>query len=951
MVLVPHRCVGQIFGHVPAVYYPIPTSANLGYLSVPINNCVYTYKIKPFRLAWISEPAATNVRVIARDKIRVFAADDDGVDVLNVNGTRVQRLLNDQLKTPVRFLIPMGEVLVCIEESGHINVVDIGDGSLLVDFETPSGFQIASAFHPATYFNKIVLGSTDGRLRIVNINTAKLVHEFQADASNFNCAVRCLVQSPAADIVACGMESGKIHLRNLRTGDLLLTLQQDGPVTAISFRTDGIETMVSTNAEGTITLWNLKEQSLVGQVVNAHSKAIYSAFFLLGQPNLITCGGDNRMVRWYMETEVSLPQMHKSIEGHDGEATALKFFTDTSVLTAGVDGCVRKFNIYRSDMIVRLGVAREVRKGEVSSDRFMDVRLSPIVGMAQENMREHVWENVACLHRDSPIVSTWSNRRYTKGKHLFVHDRFTKDERFLDARATAVEITNSGDLCLVGYSSGHVDVYNMQSGKFRYSLPNPKLKGLKKTDAMAHGARVIAAFSNMNSKDVITIDAAGMVVWWQLEAAPKCVRYARCAKAIQCATFHRESRLLAVGVADGGDVKVYDGETGTLARVFPQIVRYGGEFTALEFSPDSHHLLVADTSCFIRLIDVRTGQLCGSVRCSNVCTRASFSFNGLYVATCHREQSEIFVWTNTLKYSGTRGHVVADEKLPVHTLSSFTAGVVDDAAVFELSDEEEDDDDDICVARMVKKVVIDDSDEDESSAIESVDIDNVSVGQTPVGDEEGVHTLSGEPAHRWATLPYIDVIKKRNTIKEVVKTVTDVPFFLESTPNENEIIVDAEPNRKLAAADRTDDEVWTDWSQQLSRAGIAGDFLVCFRRLTAKPTTQIDFEIRSLPTRLLPAFLKMLMLQLETRTLVDFVHSILCTFVRVQRKFLSTAHLHAARNEERENEEQPVEMNAAPDLDAQMERLRVQLVDSTEGVEFTYNEIMPVLKWIKSAVI
>ncbi|KAI6199328.1 hypothetical protein M3Y96_00615200 [Aphelenchoides besseyi] len=947
MVLIPHRCVGQIFGNVPAVYQPIPSSENLGYLSIPINNCVYTYKIRPFRLAWVSEPAVTNINVIARDKIRVYAADDEGVEVLNVNGSRVLRLLHRKLKTPIQFLIPMGEILVCIERSGHINVVNIVNNDILVDFETPSGFEITTAIHPDTYYNKIILGSKDGRIRIVNINTAKLVHEFQQD-SHFNCPIRSLVQSSAPDVVACGMEDGQIHLRNLRTGEVLLSLKQDGPVSVISFRSDGIETMMSTNMEGTITLWNLKEQTLIGQLIKAHNKRIYSAFFLLGQPNMITCGGDNRMVNWFMETEVSMPVQQKVIEGHDGEVTALKFFTETSVLSAGLDGCVRMFNIYRYDTVVRLGVAREVKRNEVSSDRFVDVRLEPIVGMAQENMREHAWDNVACLHRESPIVSTWSNRRYTKGNHLFIHDRYTTDERFLNANATAVEITNSGDSCLIGYSSGHVDVYNMQSGKYRFSFANPKLKVKQTTDTIAHADRIVAIFSDMNSKDVITIGADGMIVWWTMESTVKCVRYVRCAKSVACATFNRESRLLAVGVEETGDVKVYDSATGTLARTFQQIARNRNKFTVLEFSPDSNYLLAADTSSIIRLINVRTSNLCGSVKCSNVCTQASFSFNGLFVATTHQNQSEIFIWTNALKYSGSRGVVIADEKLPVKNLSSFVSGVVDDTALFDLSDEE-DDDDEICIDRTVKKVVIDSSDEDESSALVSVEIDNLSVGQAQAAEEEGVHVLSGEPTHRWATLPYIDLIKKRNTIREAVKTVTDVPFFLESTPNENEIIVvDESPNRKFLAADRTADEVWTDWSQKLSRAGIAGDFIVCFQRLAAKPTTQIDFEIRSLPPRLMSAFLKMLNLQLESRTMVDFVHAILCTFTRTHRKFLTTEGL---KKPEDEQENVTVPLSAEIDLNAEIERLQSGLVNATHDTETIYNEVMPVLKWIKSAVV
>jgi U3 small nucleolar RNA-associated protein 21 len=77
--------------------------------------------------------------------------------------------------------------------------------------------------------------------------------------------------------------------------------------------------MATTNSEGTIALWNLNERLLIGQKVAAHSGKIYSVFFLLGQPNMITCGEDNKIARWFMETEISLPVPSKVIEGHKGE--------------------------------------------------------------------------------------------------------------------------------------------------------------------------------------------------------------------------------------------------------------------------------------------------------------------------------------------------------------------------------------------------------------------------------------------------------------------------------------------------------------------------------------------------------------------------------------------------------------------------------------------------------
>lgn len=48
----------------------------------------------------------------------------------------------------------------------------------------------------------------------------------------------------------------------------------------------------------------------------------------------------------------------------------------------------------------------------------MDVRMEPILEIDVGWSREAVWDNVICRHRKSPVISTWTTRRRTKGEHL-----------------------------------------------------------------------------------------------------------------------------------------------------------------------------------------------------------------------------------------------------------------------------------------------------------------------------------------------------------------------------------------------------------------------------------------------------------------------------------------------------------------------------------------------------
>lgn len=52
------------------------------------------------------------------------------------------------------------------------------------------------------------------------------------------------------------------------------------------------------------------------------------------------------------------------------------------------------------------------------------------------------------------------------------HDRFANRLELLTAYVSSIFVSNCGNFALIGYSSGHVDVFNMQSGKYKFSLEN-----------------------------------------------------------------------------------------------------------------------------------------------------------------------------------------------------------------------------------------------------------------------------------------------------------------------------------------------------------------------------------------------------------------------------------------------------------------------------------------------
>jgi hypothetical protein len=118
--------------------------------------------------------------------------------------------------------------------------------------------------------------------------------------------------------------------------------------------------------------------------------------------------------------------------------------------------------------------------------------------------------------------------------------------------------------------------------------------------------------------------------------------------------------------------------------------------------------------------------------------------------------------------------------------------------------------------------------------------------------------------------------------------------------------------------------------------------------LIEKSTPQIDTEIRSLPSSLMVPFVRMLSAKLEDHQQIDFLQAIICTFFRIHQTRITSLTRETERSENEENIAVPL---TASDLTKELEELHTKLTSSNAKLEKLYTETLPVLKWIKSALI
>lgn len=261
----------------------------------------------------------------------------------------------------VHLLLPFGAHLISVDEESLLKIWDIKSEEqyLEIPFQNDN-FKITAIMHPDTYVNKVLIGSEQGSLQLWNIRQAKLVHTF----NGFSHKITVLEQSPALDVVGVGLSNGKISLLNLKVDEILMEFNQDwGPVTGLSFRTDGPPVMISSSVNGQIALWNLEERKIVG-TLSAHCDSVVSLKCLPSEPIFLSTSTDNSMKLWIFDKPDGGPRLLRYREGHSAPPLCVRFHgaNGVHILSAGEDSSLRVFSTISESLNQSLGRASYNRK-------------------------------------------------------------------------------------------------------------------------------------------------------------------------------------------------------------------------------------------------------------------------------------------------------------------------------------------------------------------------------------------------------------------------------------------------------------------------------------------------------------------------------------------------------------------------------------------------------------
>jgi len=745
----PYRSLGLVTNHVPCVLR-IHQRHSSHLLLTAVGKVFHAYRLNTLQVLIVSDPHPDEIQALAANSRLIFVAAGSSVYVYRRIFHLYQTLPNHT--GDVQHLLPFGdEHLISIDQSNTLRVWDIQSASIYLSLEFDSKtFHITALLHPATYVNKLLLASRQGTMQLWNIKSNKLLHEFFSNSKEQNHSISVLAQSTVVDVVAIGYNNGQIRLHNLRYDETLVMFTQDfnGPITSISFRLDNIPHMATGSSTGHICIWNLDTCHLISQVRQAHKQcAIAALHYLPGEPLLISNGSDNALREWIFDMpDGQSCRLYRERCGHWKSPRCVRFHDNDIVLSAGNDGRLRTFHTILDNLSRTFGRTTrfkwesvlEENDEENDQDEEDNEEPLPIVDLRCEVIKENDWDGIVAVHDGRRRISAWNYIRATRSKHKFEHERFaTKVYHQIDVVATCCDISPCGNFCVIGYSTGHIDMFNMQSGLYRgsfddspiqFSAKNPRKRLKSSPYATAHSSSLCGlAFDSLNTR-LVSCDIDGNLKLWRIKTKNLLgtTTISESKAQITKMVAHRDSGLVALALADHS-IKIFDFDTMNFKciRSFTKN-SHNDKITALAFMPDARWLLSTSLDKTMRIWDIPSGQLIDTIEFDEAIVTLAVSPNGGLIATGHTDALGVYLWSNRSMYGTSIVQTIHD---------------ANDQELF------------------------------------------VGDFQSPEQIAKNLITLSSLPESKWKNLLVLDTIRQRNKPKEPVNQPKQAPFFLPTVSN------------------------------------------------------------------------------------------------------------------------------------------------------------------------
>ncbi len=513
----------------------------------------------------------------------------------------------------VREILVLGSMLVGRTQKDIVvwNIGEYGEPihSMLIPIRDAT-FEPTCMAHPPTYVNKIIVGSSDGRMQLWNIVTGKLLYEFAAMS---HCSIECLVPSSALDVIAVGLMDGSAVVKDIRRDVTMLELKNaagagakadayltnsvnnianrslESSCSCIAF--DSGSLMATAGTAGVISVWNLETQTIHAIIRDAHDGPVSHMEFLAGQPILVTTSIDNSIKQWIFDGTDGQPRLLRFRNGHSSPPTIVRHYADsTRLLSGGQDRAFRYFSTIQDSQNRELSQGHLKKRAKRLKIAEEELKLTRIVSLDACDVREKDWSNVITAHDNDVAAYVWRIQKFAQGEFALVPPQ--KDIDAAIEPVTCVCLSKCGNFGFVGSQAGRIDRYNMQSGLHRgkYSMLDAD---------HAHTGAVTGLATDGCNRYLVSGGLDDKVKCWNLKSR-KLEGEIDLGSKVSMISFHPTTCLVAVA-CDDGTIRLCDVEARTIVRRFRG---HQDRITDLQFSQDCRWLLSSSMDSTLRVWDV-----------------------------------------------------------------------------------------------------------------------------------------------------------------------------------------------------------------------------------------------------------------------------------------------------------------------------------------------------------
>ena len=228
---------------------------------------------------------------------------------------------------------PDGTTLAIRRGHHSILLCDVRSGKVLQTLEAHTDYLVSAAFSPD---GRVFAGGWphegNSLLRLWDVRTGDPRRVISSDEEY----VQAVAFSPDGRSVFTGSLYSGIHVWDVRTGELLYTLDEYSSITFIAFSPDG-HTFASVSSRLTVHVWDTRTREILHTLTGHGSSSAVRALSFSSDGNMLATGGDDTIRLWDVRTGAPLWQF----EGHTSSIYSVEFAADGHTLASwGSDGTV-----------------------------------------------------------------------------------------------------------------------------------------------------------------------------------------------------------------------------------------------------------------------------------------------------------------------------------------------------------------------------------------------------------------------------------------------------------------------------------------------------------------------------------------------------------------------------------------------------------------------------------